>query len=245
LGNASDGVLIAGAPDNTIGGQSFPVDAGNWISSNDSDGVAITGPGATGNKVGANRIPGNSGHGVRVEGASDNTIGGDNGATLAGNIIVGNGGDGVFVASGTGNSILASGNTGIDRNGGLAIDLGADGPTANDEDDTDTGANDLQNFPVLTELKCDPGDSFVDGTLNSAPNQTFTLQFFWVTSGADGSGHGEGEVYDGQADVTTDDEGNVAFRITVSSCLGNTLSATATNQATGDTSEFSANVSDF
>ena len=35
-------------------------------------------------------------------------------------------------------------------NGGLSVDLGGDGPTANDPADTDEGANHLQNHPELT-----------------------------------------------------------------------------------------------
>ena len=41
-------------------------------------------------------------------------------------------------------------NTVIYNNGGPAIDLGGDGPTANDAMDADTGPNGLTNYPVLT-----------------------------------------------------------------------------------------------
>jgi len=37
----------------------------------------------------------------------------------------------------------------IHSNGGLAIDLGNNGVTANDTDDVDTGANGFQNYPIL------------------------------------------------------------------------------------------------
>ena len=65
------------------------------------------------------------------------------------NIIFNNGGDGIFVSNGTGNTILIND---ISGNAGLGIDLGGDGVTANDDDDPDTGANNLQNFSVITEF---------------------------------------------------------------------------------------------
>ena len=47
----------------------------------------------------------------------------------------------------TGNQIYANGQLGIDLVGGTE---NAAGITANDTDDPDTGANNRQNFPVLT-----------------------------------------------------------------------------------------------
>jgi len=38
----------------------------------------------------------------------------------------------------------------VQSNGGLPIDLGGDGPTANDPGDFDTGPNNLLNYPVIT-----------------------------------------------------------------------------------------------
>ena len=95
LGNSFDGVDIDGASDNTIGG--LVAAARNLISGNDV-GVLITGTGAIDNLVLGNYIGtdvtgllvlGNENEGVRIEGASANTIGGTSPAAT--NVISGNG----------------------------------------------------------------------------------------------------------------------------------------------------------
>jgi len=50
--------------------------------------------------------------------------------------------------------------------------------TPNDLCDGDTGANNLQDFPVLTSLSSSAGNTTIQGTLNSSPNTTFTIEFF-------------------------------------------------------------------
>ncbi len=67
----------------------------------------------------------------------------------------------------------------IHSNTGLGIDLGTDGvTTANDNGDSDIGANNLQNFPVLTSVSFSPGNVRITGSLNSKSGQTYTIQFF-------------------------------------------------------------------
>ena len=86
-----------------------------------------------------------NGIGVLVNG-SDNTIG----EYEDGNTIAYNSGDGVAIVTGTGNRISRNS---IHSNGALGIDLAPNGVTANDNGDLDEGANERQNFPVLTSVE--------------------------------------------------------------------------------------------
>lgn len=106
LGNR-EGVLIADAPSNTIGGTAD--NAGNLISGNTKNGVHIRNAGATGNVVQENQIGTNlagdaavaNGRGILIDGAANNQIGG------SGNVISGNVAEGIRIqnAGSTGNSI--------------------------------------------------------------------------------------------------------------------------------------------
>jgi hypothetical protein len=253
LGNTGDGVVIDIAPNNTVGGTTSG--ARNTISDN-RFGVFISGSGATGNKVEGNRIGieadgsgdlGNDGDGVIISaGASNNTIGGT--TSGAGNAISGNGDEGVSIVEGTGNRVLSNF---IFSNDGLGIDLFPDGVTANDDDDPDTGANNLQNFPVITSAirSNSTGFTTISGTLNSNPSQNYTIQCFVAVP--DGSGNGEGQIpAGGDTTVTTNAGGDDSFScVSPVPQLGQAVTATATNTSgtatgtsIGDTSEFSLNV---
>jgi hypothetical protein len=242
LGNSNNGVIILNAAGNTIGGTASGV--GNTISGNDANGVEIFGSLATGNEVKGNAIRANDDDGVNVSG-DDNTIGG-------GNLIFSNGSAGVEVRSdGQGNSILSNqifGDTGlgIDLLGGTSDISGVNN---NDDGDPDAGGNNSQNFPVITSATQAPlplgFEITIEGTLNSTPTQNFTVQCF-LTGAPDGSGHGEGEAFKAEdTTVTTGTNGNASFECTflfIASLEGQNVSATATNEATGDTSEYSQNV---
>ena len=251
FGGASIGVYISEGSNNTIGGTA-PA-ATNLISGGDSSGVGIAIGGGNvvrGNLIGT-QIDGvtplpNSSHGVLIyAGAGDNLVGGRTAG--AANTIAHNGASGVDLRgdAGVGNSIV--GNS-IVMNTDLGINSCADfdvdnlvcndltAVTPNDPDDPDTGANNLQNFPVLTGVH---SGRTVDGVLDSIASSDFTLDFYAIPV-CDASGFGEGEIYLGADTVTTDAGGDIAFSITLAAAApgGWFITATATDAA-GSTSEFS------
>jgi len=79
----------------------------------------------------------------------------------------------------------------------------------------------------------------VFGTLDSAPNATFSVEFFSNLS-CDSSGFGEGQGFLGTVSVTTDAAGQATFQANVPVPSGAAfVTATATDPV-GNTSEFSA-----
>ncbi|MBK8069204.1 MAG: CSLREA domain-containing protein [Rhodanobacteraceae bacterium] len=89
-------------------------------------------------------------------------------------------GEGNRIAFNVGDGIRATGFAGIARatflrndiylNGGLGIDLGGDGRTANDVGDVDTGPNGLLNFPEFTSYTAPGGTSAVIDVLLDTPD---------------------------------------------------------------------------
>jgi parallel beta-helix repeat protein len=155
------------------------------------------------------------------------------------NTIAHNGQDGIFLYDNAISHTISANS--IFANGDLGIDLQfPGGVTANDAGDGNTGANNLQNFPVITLAESTvKGQAQINGTLNSLPNTTYTLEFFY-NSAADASGHGEGEVYFGSETVTTDGSGNANFNATFNKTLPPNPNVTTTAiDPDGNTSEFS------
>src|SRR5262249_4694826 len=132
-----------------------------------------------------------------------------------------------------GNAILGNN---IFGNGQLGIDLAADGVTNNTPGGPHSGPNDLQNFPVLTLAGLAGSDPVVRGTLNSAANTTYRIEFF-ANSQADPSGHGQGQSFLGFTAVTTDVNGNASFGVVLpfGGAPGRVISATATAVPGGST----------
>ncbi|MEG4517150.1 DUF4347 domain-containing protein, partial [Microcoleus sp. AT9_A5] len=239
LPNTGIGVVIQGGANNNIVGGTTPA-ARNIISGNSNgNGLSLSGPSTTGNSLFGNFIgvgfdgtsPVPNITGVLIDGANNNAIGGT--AAGQGNTIASNLGSGVNLLAGTGNRIQ---NNSIFANAGLGIDLGNNGPTANDASDADIGANNLQNTPVLTTAIASAGSVTVAGTYNSIPSANFTLQFF-----ANNPPGTQGQTLIASIPVTTDAAGNAAFNQTFPAAVtaGQLITATATD-AVGNTSEFSA-----
>jgi hypothetical protein len=133
--------------------------------------------------------------------------------------------------------VRVSGVTGVEITGNsifdtpTAIDLPPPfGPTPNDPaPDADTGANDLQNFPVLTSAGLAPGVLSVEGTLTSAPLTPYHIELF-----SNPPGEALARTFLGSFSVTTDAAGVAVFAETITSplpALGDSITATATNRA--------------
>lgn len=257
LGFVNYGVVIFNsANNNTIGGTA--AGAGNVLSGNgwgfSIDGTSAGGDGPpTGNTVqgnfigvgadGSTPVP-NRVQGVRVGPSSNTTIGGITAG--AGNVIAFNGPseeigvNGIELIGTSTKNTSIRGNS-IYSNGRLGIDISPSGVTPNDAGDADDGANNIQNFPLITSVVAAGGQTTITGTLNSTPNTSFTLDFY-ANAVCDSSGNGEGAkpFALNHGPVTTGANGNANFNLIVPTLLpaGRVLTATATDP-TGNTSEFS------
>lgn len=267
--NQGDGIKIQSASGNTIGGPAATGSSRNFIWSSGSDGVEINGLASTDNLIQGNNIglnfdnvgnptdTHNNQNGVLVTvNASNNTIGGD--SPTLGNYIAFNVLNGVTILTGAGNLIRSNF---IFNNGGLGIDLGNDGPDTNDDKDPDSGANGKQNYPLITSSTVPAALALageivpnaiatINGTFNSTPNTSFTLEFQFCSQPCTGSGRqfsgciptslrlGDGT----NPVVTTDANGNAnyAFQFNLpNNASTGFVNATATNNATKSTSEIS------
>lgn len=260
LGNGKDGIKVTNAKNNII--------QNNLISGNDDDGIDITDvdleladtdiinifkvlnipfatdcgetPCATGNIIRNNQIGtnatktngiGNGDVGVQIEDAQGNLI--------QENIIAFNKDHGVLIKDQnqascskrtnpcaisnkiTQNSIFDNGNyrAGIDF---------------------ENNANNNQSAPFLTSAN----GTTIEGTLASVKNSVFRIEFFTNPSSTKKI-ETEGRKYLGSKDVTTDDSGHASFSFDYTPITGKTwISATATRQTTGDTSQFATSIAE-
>ena len=269
IGNGFDGVRIeGGASGNTIGGDRT-ANLGNVISGNTQVGVHINSGDnnvVQGNWIGTNAAGddlGNTLHGVYFDfNSSGNLIGSTTPAfsnTIAFNSI----GVGYkSTAAGSGNSVLrnsiySNNGLGIDIEGGLVED--GNGVTDNDTNDGDTGPNDYQNYPRITQADLNGTVLTVSGSLDTDGTSTqYRIEFFGNAAGTQKATNGEGHYYLGTHTVTTDVGGMATFSgvalsgVTLSD--GDYVTATATRiedatsvlsdqlAAYGSTSEFADNV---
>jgi hypothetical protein len=238
LSNAIDGNWIGRLPDGTPAPNGdvgvylvSPVNAvglaaPNVIADNDGPGVWVAGGNGT---IANNVIADNAGDGVLVdEGGS---------ADVVTNTITGNGGHGVAVRS---TEVLMRQNVMAD-NALLAISLAGEAPLPNDPGDQDDGFNHGQNYPLVTEAIADGGGScLVRGEVDGEPRYPLTVEIFTV-SACDPSGHGEADRFVGNVEVTPGTDRRATFEAMVAPCdPGEIVTATASFEATVDTSELSA-----
>jgi hypothetical protein len=245
LGNGGHGIQVTGSGLVEMGG--VP-DAGNVVAGSGTGGlghgmVLESEPGnvamqgahrVMGNWLGFNAAgqPGpNRGDGIRIQGLANNQVGPDNRVGHNQNA-------GVAIVAGwlpaRGNRVLGNA---IHSNQQLGLDLGGDGPTANDVGDADEGPNGLLNHPVVV-VHGPPAALWVVEA-RAAPGTPLRLE--WFANGlADASGFGEGEVFVDAREIVADAEGLARWFGPLPSLMpGGCLSATVTDLITGDTSEFS------
>ena len=237
--NALEGIYSLGASSNSIGGASES--EGNLISGNHTRGLFFTNSSwnvIQGNLIGTSAdgtlpLP-NGFFGIEFEvNASNNRVGG---SPETANLIAFSPPPyaGVRIRDGSiDNGVLCNS---IFGNGGLGIDLGQVGMDAPDPCDADSGANRLQNYPVLSYVAVGQGLA-IQGTLNSRANTDLLVQFYANPSC---SPSGQGQLYLGQVSVHTDPQCHANFSITLPSFapIGYFATTTATDSA-NNTSEFS------
>jgi len=191
-----------------------------------------------------------------------------NGSVVEQNKIYSNGSEGVVVLSGTSNTISQNS---IYANGtvvpSLGIDLGMDGVTLNDNSDSDTGSNNLENFPIINSAFISGSNLVVTGW--ASPGSTIEVFFTDVNEGTATLGdnqlgltqdYGEGQTYigtavegssddqDASSSAYLDDDGNTddtnkykfVFPIPSGTAVGDLITTTGTRS--NSTSEFSPEV---
>jgi hypothetical protein len=262
FGLMANGLNVEPIGNNAISASSVPgVEVrGNVIAAATGSAVFVSGAEATGwtivgNRIGVNQIgigtPA-SGHGngtgiLVSNGSGEHDIG-----VLAGlsdgqysNEIRNSQGPGVWINATAGSGTSVAGNR-VFANGlggsGLAVDLGALGPTPNDPGDGDTGPNGLQNAPVVVSSASSGSERSIAWTLNSVPNAPFKLHVYRsVACPGGGSTGAELNSYIGTIDTSTNGSGNASGSATVSGVgAPGFITMTATLLPAGSTSEPSA-----
>lgn len=183
-------------------------------------------------------LGGNPGYmAVRIADSSFNRIGGTN--AWQHNLMAFGGGAGVGMFSGAANTNNAVLGNSIFAIGGLGIDLEYDHRTLNDAGDADTGANNRQNFPVLTNAALAADGTLIQGSFHTAADGVYRLEFFSgpVSFRPD---YGYARYFIGWTNVTTDGTGAASFSFVAPNYVpaGYFVCATGTD-TNGNTSEFS------
>jgi len=247
-----------GTAQGTIGGS--VAGSGNLISGNSASGIVFQGGFnflTQGNTIGLGadgRVLGNGADGISFYPVPDaigfsapvsynDPIGGPEAGL--GNTIADNKGAGVGIMASVDRSTLTPisvavrGNS-IHDNGGLGIDLGDDGVTANPpQGPSGVGPNFFQAYPVITSVTDSGGSTTVDGTFDGSPVSSYTVDLYG-NAAADPSGFGQGQQYLTSVTVITDGNGHGQFSTTFPTPSGLPfITATTTDPVYNDTSEFS------
>ena len=253
--NSHEGIILENPA--VVGGTG--VGEGNLISANGEDasggaGIHI-GSGTSGSLIQGNILGlsisgaslGNN-SGIRIDGVTAGvviggtqssirgiTIGGP--AAGASNVISANRGPGINILGAA--SAVGIRENSIFNNAGLGIDIGGDGPDANDTGDADTGPNGRQNSPVLTAATLVGSTTRITGSLNSTSGVSYDIHLY-VSPSCDTALRGEGQTYLASLIDMTAANGTVAIDVTYGALTaGHVVTATARNRDTGDSSEFS------
>jgi hypothetical protein len=237
---------------------------GNYLAGNIKDAIHLLGGSHNviqKNIIGPRITPGvpffyNPGFGIHVtNGANDNIIGAGEGffgpAYSYQNTITQMNAGGIVVANSTGNTVRGNSIYFNGNDVGLNLDLGGDGPTANDAGDADGGpnsANDLMNYPVPNGVVWIGGTGSIDltvrGQLDAQAGFYQIDAYYDVACSATGRGGG---TWVGGAPYTAFFTGTGAFEVPVSIPFFNydskegrvSVTATQLGVAHESTSEFS------
>jgi hypothetical protein len=237
LGNGVAGITISGNSSNSVISKNVIADSGiDDIFIQDIQNVLIAG-----NAIGTDitgTIDMGSGQGEILSDNSTGIIGGT--AADDANIIRYGASGGISLYNGSNISILRNN---IYSNSGLGIDLDFSGAAINDPNDSDTGSNDLLNFPTYDDYNESGGDTEVNYRLD-VPAGDYRIEFF-SNAAPDPSGNGEGEIYLGHHNITHPGGGEMSFSHVLSGVTGvtnlamtNTERNVATTSGFGSTSEF-------
>lgn len=251
-GGNTTGIFIFNSPNNQL--------QYNIIGNSASNGISVSGAASSGNTLQYNIIGGglaqapNQGAGVNVLfGAHDNTVGATQNGDAGSNFIVFNRGPGVWISTSAGNGNRVLGNS-LHGNGtgspGLAIDLAAAGPSANQVSNPGIGPNRLQNYPNLTSAILLPGTPEqieLTATLSSSVNRSFRIDVYLDTNcDPQFPSRGDGYTHLGHSMLPTDANGlgSATFVLPYQPFASGPgkVSATATSSL-GDTSEIGTCIS--
>ncbi|MCL5269208.1 MAG: CSLREA domain-containing protein [bacterium] len=219
--NGRNGIELDGTRPIMIGGPA--PHEGNYIGGNGLSGIVLTGVaefytdnvGIHGNSIGVGAQQtyiGNNLDEVTIDADSRNNTVGEpdpdpNDDQFPGNVIAYNERSGVAVIGNLTRQNPIRGNY-IYSNGGLGIDLGADGPSIHHDPNLAEGPNLWLHAPIFTAIQIVNGDTVVDATLDALTNAPFTVDFF-ANKSCDPLGYGEGKFPLFSQSVTYDQHDNI------------------------------------